>query len=91
MWWNMGFGRWNWPRWGSARWGWGTYYESSTYDREVAVLIRDRSTSQPLYEARARTDGNSPGGKTVISAMFLAAMKDFPAAKPEPHNVAVLP
>lgn len=91
MWWNMGFGRWNWPHWGSAGWGWTTRYESSTYEREVAVLIRDRSSSQPLYEARARTDGISPGGKTVISAMFLAAMKDFPAAKPAPHDVAVMP
>lgn len=90
MWWHVGFSRWNWPRWGGAGWGWSTRYESSTYAREVAVLIRDRSSSQPLYEARARTDGISPGGKTVISAMFLAAMKDFPAAKPEPHDVAVL-
>lgn len=92
MWWHVGFSRWNWPRWGGPGWGWGwsTRYESTNYGREVALLIRDRASSQPLYEARARTDGASPGGKTVIVAMFQAAMKDFPAAKPEPHDVPVL-
>jgi hypothetical protein len=89
MWLGFGFSRWNWPHWGGPGWGWTTRYESTTYAREVAVLIRDRSSSQPLYEARARTDGISPGGKAVIGAMFMAAMKDFPAAKPEPHDVAV--
>lgn len=84
----FGFSRWNWPYWGGPHFGW-MRYESSSYAREVAVLIRDRASAQPLYEARARTDGISPGGKAVISAMFQAALKEFPAVRPEPHDVAV--
>lgn len=87
-WWGFGFNRWNWPRWGGPGWAW-SRYDSTHYAREVALLVRDRSSGQPLYEAHARTDGISPGGKTVMAAMFAAAMKEFPAAKPEPHDVAV--
>lgn len=87
-WMGFGFSRWHGPYWGGPHFGW-TRYESTSYAREVAVLIRDRATTQPLYEARARTDGVSPGGKAVIAAMFQAALKEFPAVKPEPHDVAV--
>ena len=40
---------------------WGSYdYWPANFDREVAVLIRDRKTGQVLYEARASNSGPSP-------------------------------
>jgi len=89
MWWQFGVNRWNWPRWGGPSWGWRMRVSEPDYEREVAVLIRDRASSQPLYEARARSDGLTPGGTAVLNAMFAAALKDFPAVQPEPHDVAI--
>jgi hypothetical protein len=56
------------------------FYASPTYEREVAMLIRDRKTGQPLYEARVTNDGYSPSINSLLSAMFEAGLKDFPAA-----------
>jgi hypothetical protein len=91
FWWNTGFYS---PRfrrgpfWGP---GFGAFYQydSPWYDREVAVLIRDRKTNQPLYEARASTDGLSPGNTALTSAMFEAALKDFPQSGINPRRVVV--
>jgi hypothetical protein len=90
LWWRVGYNRWNWPRWGGPGWGWGMRLDSTEYQREVAVLIRDRASGQPLYEARARSDGMTQGSSTLMTAMFTAALKDFPKAQPEPHNVSVV-
>lgn len=59
--------------------GFGLSMPSVRYEREVALLIRDRKSGQPLYETRASSDGSSPGMKALLPAMFEAAMKDFPA------------
>jgi hypothetical protein len=66
-------------------WGWGSY--GPDYEREVGLLIRDRASGRPLYEARARNDGISAGGQPMLIAMFAAAMKDFPKTQNEPHDV----
>jgi hypothetical protein len=66
---------------------WGMHAPSPTYEREVAILIRDRKTGTPLYEARASNDGASPSIESLLPAMFAAAMKDFPAAGPNPRRV----
>lgn len=64
--------------------------ERSEYLREVGVLIRDnRANGQPLYEARARTDGITNGGMPLLGAMFTAALKEFPKVQNEPHDVSV--
>ncbi len=88
FWWRGGL---YYSRWGSPFWGpsFAMTYESPRYDREVAVLIRDRPTSQPLYEARASSDGLSSGGAQLLGAMFLAAMKDFPLNGINPRRVTV--
>jgi len=52
---------------------------TTTYEREVALLIRERKSGQPLYETRATNDGGSPSIQSLLPAMFEAAMKDFPA------------
>ncbi len=60
-----------------------------SYEREVAVLIRDRKTGQALYEARATTDGTSSASSTLLAAMFEAALKDFPNTGLNPRRVRV--
>lgn len=59
------------------------------YDRDVALLLRDRGSSEPLYEARASNDGLTQGDPQIISAMFEAALSDFPRSRAEPHSVSV--
>ena len=72
--------------WGGPSWYYGYDYG---YQREVGVLIRDRQSGQPLYEARASSEGNVPMAETALPAMFRAAMKDFPAGTPDPHRVTI--
>ena len=70
--------------------GWGPYYyDSVNFEREVAVLIRDRKTGQILYEARANNSGPSSGIDYLLPAMFEAALKDFPKSGPNPRTVTV--
>lgn len=89
FWWRGGFQHgFGYSRFGRSYWpGWYARPESSRYEREVAVLIRDRKTGQPLYEARANNDGFSAFVDGVLPAMFEAAMKDFPHAGINPRQV----
>ena len=64
--------------------GFGLGMPTVTYEREVALLIRDRKSGQPLYETRASNDGGSPSMASLLPAMFEAAMKDFPAGSVTP-------
>jgi hypothetical protein len=100
FWWRGGYygggyrGRWAGPAWGWAGpgWGWGGGYYGTSYvpmvQSEVAVLIRERSSGKPLYEARARSDNAGTSGET-LRAMFEAALKDFPATGINPRSVIV--
>jgi len=74
------------PGWGPG-WGWGGPYDTPTYEREVALLIRDRKTGELLYEARANNNGPSAAIDYLLPAMFEAALKNFPAVEPKPHQV----
>lgn len=67
--------------------GWPYHHYTPTYEREVAMLIRDRKTGQPLYEARVVNDGYSPSINSLLSAMFEAGMKDFPQGGANPRRV----
>lgn len=67
--------------------GFGLGYTGPDYEREVAMLIRDRKTGQPLYEARAANNGASPSIDSLLPAMFEAALKDFPHAGINPRKV----
>jgi len=79
------YGRWGrGPFWGG---GFGYYDNPPTFDREVALIIRDRQTGQLLYEARASNTGMSTAIAALLPAMFEAAMKDFPGVGPNPRNV----
>jgi Domain of unknown function (DUF4136) len=68
---------------------WGVHYTTPHYEREVALLIRDRKSGSALYEARASNGGSSSFGPAILSAMFEAAMKDFPQAGVNPRRVTV--
>ena len=60
------------------------------YEREVAVLIRDKKSGEPLYEARANSEGTSAGADHLLPAMFTAALQDFPTGGPSnPRRVRV--
>lgn len=90
-----------WGRWYGGGWRYSSYWRfgggwgvnggmwERRYDREVAVLLRERQSNTPIYEARAVNDGATMGDKSLVSALFLAALNDFPKAKPESHRVTV--
>lgn len=59
------------------------------YEREVAILVRERAGGQPVYEARAQSDGLSVGDEKVFGAMLQAALSDFPKSNEKPHPVSV--
>lgn len=72
-------------------WGWGPRLTPSSYEREVAVLIRDRKTGQVLFEARAvNSGGASVSGAGLLAAMYAAALKDFPHAGVNPRRVSII-
>jgi Domain of unknown function (DUF4136) len=89
-----GYGRWGrrpfgpGPYWGVRGYGGpGWAYDSPTFDREVALVIRDNKTGQVLYETRAASSGFSDSLESVMPAMFAAAMQGFPNAVPPTRNV----
>ncbi len=86
FWWRGGlfYGRYGRGFWGP---GFGASFTAPTYEREVAVLIRDRKSGQPLYEARASNDGGSPSIDSLLPAMYEAALKDFPNGGVNPRKV----
>lgn len=96
LWWGPGFGRpffhsrLGRPYYGAGwRWGVGSRWDDYSYEREVAVLIRDRRSGDVLYEARASNDGLAPMVETALPAMFGAALKDFPNGGANPRRVTV--
>lgn len=89
LWWRWGPGYWRGPGWVGWRTPPGVYWRQAPLpEREVAILLRDRASSQPLWEARATSSGSGIGTE-VFGAMFTAALADFPKARPEPHTVSV--
>jgi hypothetical protein len=56
------------------------FYGPPSFEREVAVLIRDKKTGEPLYEARAVNEGASQSINSLLGAMFDASLQGFPAS-----------
>jgi hypothetical protein len=61
----------------------------ASYDREVALLMRDRVSGQALFEARASHSSSSASFDTLLPALFDAALKDFPNGGVNPRRVTV--
>ena len=90
LWWRGGFGYY--PRrgpWIGPRFAFYTRYEPPTYEREVGLLLRDRASGKPLFEARAASEGHYGADEALLGAMFEAAMTDFPRPAQKPHRVSV--
>jgi hypothetical protein len=91
-----GRGYWG-PYWGPygglyGRYGaWGPYWSDFPhYEREVAVLIRDKKSGEPLYEARANSEGSTSGAISLLPSMFSAALQGFPTGGPaNPRRVRI--
>lgn len=94
LWWRWGGGYWRAPAWrygprsrfyGGLSADWYTRYE-----RSVGLLLRDRASNAPLFEAHAQTEGGSAGDSALLSAMFEAALAGFPAqGAANPRRVSV--
>lgn len=92
--WNGSYFHWRYGAWRPyySRWGYAYPMDSMAerrYDREVALLLRDRKTNEPLYEARASNDGMTQGDLSLVSGLFEASLADFPQTRPEPHRVTI--
>ncbi len=96
LWWRGSFGPGRYGPWLSPRWGGGFGFGprfigpgSERYEHQVALLIRDRASGKPLFEARAVSEGSSPARAETYSAMFEAALTDFPRLGINPRKVNV--
>ena len=90
LWWHGGVGFWRVSPWHGASWNANLRFESARYDRSVGLLLRDRATGKPLYEAQASSSGNSNTSPALLGAMLEAALSDFPKANPAVHTVTVV-
>ncbi|MDE2614413.1 MAG: DUF4136 domain-containing protein [Burkholderiales bacterium] len=96
LWWRWGAGYWRSPAWRPLRSPYyGPYWSlradwSTRYERSVAILLRERAGGTPVYEAHAQNDSATMGNDATLTAMFMAAMKDFPAPSGQgPRSVSV--
>lgn len=91
FWWRGGFGTWRHSPWGGPRWGYSAQFDiSARFEREVALLIRDRASGKPLFEARASHESvSSTASAPTLAAMFSAALTDFPKLGLNPRRVTV--
>ncbi len=90
LWWRGGFGFYRAHPWIGPRWALGVQYDTLRYEREVALLLRDRASGKPLFEARASNEGaTAQAGAATLAAMFEAALVDFPRLGINPRRVVV--
>lgn len=90
LWWRGSFGYYRHGPWIGPRWGVGLQVDPRRYEREIAVLIRDRSSGKPLFESRASHESTSSyAGNATMAALFEAALMDFPKLGVNPRRVVV--
>lgn len=89
LWWHGGFGYWRRGPWIGPSWSMSVYASPPRFDREVALLIRDRATGKPLFESRASNEGGTRASPAVTTAMFQAALLDFPRTGLNPRRINV--
>ncbi|CAD5374188.1 conserved exported hypothetical protein [Rubrivivax sp. A210] len=90
LWWRGSFGFHRYGPWMGPRWGMGLQYDALRYEREVALLIRDRASGKPLFEAHVSHEGTSTQiANETLAAMFEAALMDFPHTGVNPRRVVV--
>jgi hypothetical protein len=92
------WGPWGWGGWGvgfSGRHfglGFGGPWprtDSYWFHREVSVVVRELASNKVVYETHAVNDGPWFDNRTVLPAMFDAAMQGFPNPPPGPRRVDI--
>ena len=63
--------------------------DSYWFHREVSVVVRDLATARVVYETHAINDGPWLDNRSVLPAMFDAAMHGFPNPPPGPRRVDI--
>ena len=90
LWWRGSFGYYRYGPWMGPRWGLSAQYDTLRYERVVAILVRDRASGRPLFEAHASNEGSaSQAGAGTLAAMFEAALLDFPRRGVNPRRVVI--
>jgi hypothetical protein len=91
FWWRGGFGYWRPNPWVGPRWGYSLQFDmNARYEREMALLIRDRASGKPLFEARASHESvSSTADVRTAAALFDATLADFPKLGLNPRRVTV--
>ncbi len=90
LWWRGGFGYFRHGPWAGPRWGISYRFEPGRYEHQVAVLLRDRSSGKPVFEARASRESSTElTSKETLALMFDAALMDFPRLGVNPRTVAM--
>jgi hypothetical protein len=92
LWWRGGFGYgrgWGGPRWGHAGVGLNWRWETQRIEHQVALLIRDRNSGKPVFETRAVSESSGYADPALLTAMFDAALMDFPRLGVNPRRVDV--
>ena len=88
LWWRGGFGTYR-RSWAGPVWVVDPRLDSTRYDREVALLLRDAASGKPLYEARVSNEGSTTGGSALLAALFQGALMDFPRTGVNPRPVSI--
>jgi hypothetical protein len=90
FWWHGGWGYWRGGPWRGPAWSMSIYHPiNRSYDRSVALLLRDGASGKPLYEARAVSTGYHTLDEELSRAMFEAALSDFPRPAAETRTLRV--
>ena len=84
--WGVGFGGRHWGLGLGGPWPRG---ESPWYHREVMVLVRELASNRVVFETRAVNDGPWMDNRSVLPAMFEAAMQGFPNPPAGPRRVDI--
>jgi hypothetical protein len=90
LWWRGGFGSYRYGPWGGPRWSMMFRQDFGRYEHQVALLLRDRASGKPMFEARAVHETSTElTSKSTMTLMFEAAMVDFPKLGMNPRTVVM--
>ncbi len=77
-----------WSGWGGYPYGY-AYPAPPYYVRDIALLLRDTTSSQVVFETRARHEGPWADSAAILPAMLNAALQGFPTPPSGPRQVRV--
>ena len=90
LWWRGGFGSFRYGPWGGPRWSLMFRQDFGRYEHQVALLLRDRASGKPMFEARAvHESATQLTSKGTLTLMFEATLMDFPKLGMNPRTVVM--